>query len=87
MESFSTYQEKNSCSQHSESGGMPHRLKCSLVFLRLAASLRYSARRKGIEGIACPWVSLAPKALATPTAKLLSPLTRLTLLNSYISNL
>ncbi|MBR4674141.1 MAG: hypothetical protein IKP00_06705 [Victivallales bacterium] len=48
-----------------------------LCFLRLAAPLRYAARRKGTGGIACPWVSLAPEALASPTAMFLSPLTRL----------
>ena len=46
-------------------------------FLRLAAPLRYAARRKGTWDITCPWVSLAPEALASPTAKLLPPLTRL----------
>ncbi|MBR4673907.1 MAG: hypothetical protein IKP00_05515 [Victivallales bacterium] len=46
----------------------------SRLFLRLAAPLRYAARRKGTGGIACPWVSLAPEALASPTAMFLSPL-------------
>ncbi|MBR4674635.1 MAG: hypothetical protein IKP00_09235 [Victivallales bacterium] len=43
-------------------------------FLHRAAPLRYSARRKGTGDIACPWVSLAPEALASPTAMFLPPL-------------